>query len=344
MSLKNLNAIKTHKNLISKLSNRKIKNLFNDFEKQFELFQIKDKFAVAVSGGPDSLALVFLTTVFSIKYNLKAKFLIVDHKLRKESTYEAKRVKRVLGKFGIKIDLLTWNGKKPISNIQAAARKIRYNLLISKCKNLKISNLVIGHHVDDLFENFFIRMMRGSGLKGLTSLEKKTTINSINILRPLLNFDKKNLEFISSHVFNFFVKDPSNENSDFKRIKVRKIISNFRESGLEKDKLFLTLKNLKSSDSAIKFYIEQNKKLNSLFDKKNRTIFLNRNFFIQPYEVVFRSFSDCLTDISGRYFSARGKKIDNILQLIKKDALKKVTLSGCIVKKVNQTVIIMEEH
>ena len=115
-------------------------------------------------------------------------------------------------------------------------------------------------------------------------------------------------------------------------------------SGLEKDKLFLTLKNLKSSNKAITFYTEQNKKINSYLDKKSDKLFLNKIFFDQPYEVVFRSFSDSLKTIGKKYFSARGKKIDNILLKIKKDTLKKETLAGCIVKKVEQTVIISKEY
>ena len=170
MSLKNLNVIKTPEKLFFKLSNRKIISLFKEFENNFK---INESFAVAVSGGPDSLALAFLTRVFSIKYNLKSKYFIVDHKLRKESTQEAKKVKKILNKYGIKLEILSWIGKKPVNNIQSKSRKKRYDLLFSKCKSLKISNLIIGHHQDDLFENFFIRMIRGSGLKGLTSLEKK---------------------------------------------------------------------------------------------------------------------------------------------------------------------------
>ena len=240
--------------------------------------------------------------------------------------------------------MLTWRGKKPKSNIQSLAREKRYNLLFSKCKNLKISNLIVGHHLDDLFENFFIRMIRGSGLKGLTSLQKKTTVNEIKLIRPLLNFEKANLEYISKHVFNFFVKDPSNENVNFKRIKIRKIMSQFETSGLKKDKLLLTLKNLKTSNKTIKFYTEQNKRTNSFFDTKNKMLILNENFFNKPYEIVFRSFSDCLQLIGKRYFTARGKKIDNILKIIEKNALKKETLAGCIIKKVNQTVIIIKEY
>ncbi len=341
MSLKNLNATKTHKNLLSKLSNNRIKNLFKVFEKNFE---IKQNFAVAVSGGPDSLALAFLTKVFSTKYNLSCKYFIVDHKLRKESTNEAKKVQKILSNFGIKATVLTWNGRKPTSNIQSLARKKRYDLLFSKCKSYKIHNLILGHHLDDLFENFFIRMARGSGLKGLTSLEKKTSFDGINLIRPLLDFEKKKLEFISSYVFNFFIKDPYNDNINFKRIKIRKIIDEFKKSGIEKDKLFLTLKNLKSSNEAIIFYSEKNKKMNSVLDKKNKKLILNKNFFNQPYEVLFRSFSDSLKIIGGRYYSTRGKKIDNILEMIHKNSLKKETLARCIVKRVNQTVIISKEY
>ena len=115
------------------------------------------------------------------------------------------------------------------------------------------------------------------------------------------------------------------------------------KSGLEKDKLFLTLNNLRSSNNTVKFYIEQNKKDNSFFDKKNNKLFLNEIFFKQPHEVVLRSFSDFLRIIGGNYFSARGKKIEYVLEKIDKDTLKKETLAGCIIKKINQTVIISKE-
>ena len=341
MSLKNLNVIKTPKNLRLKLSNKKIQRLFNTFEKNFN---IQEAFIVAVSGGPDSLALAFLTKIYSIKYNLSCRYFIVDHKLRRESTDEAKKVKKILNDFDIKTEILTWNGKKPSKNIQSLARKKRYDLLFSKCKKFKISNLIIGHHLDDLFENFFIRMIRGSGLKGLVSLEKNTKLASINLIRPLLDFEKKDLEFISNHVFNFFVNDPSNEDNKYQRIKIRNIISEFKKNGLDKDKLFLTLKNLKKSNQALIFYIEQNKELNSFLYKNNRELVLNENFFNHPYEVVFRSLTDSLKIIGDKYNFTRGKKNDLILDKIKKNTLKKETLAGCVIKKVNQTVIITKEY
>ena len=131
MSLKNLNANKIHRVLQKKIINKKIKHLFNLFEKQL---RIREKFAVAVSGGPDSLALAFLAKIYSIKNKLDIKFFIVDHKLRKESSDEAKKVKKLLKTFNINSEILSWNGKKPKKNIQSIARKKRYELLFSKCK------------------------------------------------------------------------------------------------------------------------------------------------------------------------------------------------------------------
>jgi tRNA(Ile)-lysidine synthase len=341
MSLKNLNVIKIPKILKKKLLDKKVNKLLNSFEKEFD---IQDKFIVAISGGPDSMALAFLTKIYSIKNKVNCKYFIVDHKLREESTQEAKKVKKILNKFNINSEILSWYGKKPSKNIQALARKKRYELLFSKCSELKIKNLVVGHHIDDLFENFFIRMIRGSGLKGLVSLEKKKRLNKFNLLRPLLNFDKKDLEYISNHVFNFFIKDPSNENTKYTRIRVRKLISEFKDNGFEKSKLILTLKNLKKSNKALSFYVEENKKLNSVFFKDQNELIINKNYFDQPYEVVFRSFSDSIKLIGEGHNAARGKKIDYILDKIRDNSLKKATLGGCVIKKVNQTVIITKEY
>ena len=340
MSLKNLNANKIHSVLKKKLINKKIKYLFNIFEKEL---RIKEKFAVAVSGGPDSLALAFLSKIYSIKNKLAVKFFIVDHKLRKKSSQEAKKVKNLLKALNINSEILTWNGKKPNKNIQSIARKKRYELLFSKCKKYKTNNLLLGHHLDDLYENFFIRIIRGSGLKGLSSLEKTNQISNINLIRPLLAFDKSDLIFISKHVFNFFVVDPSNKDFKYTRVRIRSFIDELKKEGFDKNKLFLTIKNLRGSNKTLLFYVEQNKRLNSFLNQKKNELILNENFFKNPYEVIFRSLMDSIKIIGGKYNTVRGKKIDNILNKIQNNVLIKETLGGCIIKKLNQTVIISKE-
>ena len=140
MSLKNLSVRKKIPKIYkSRLLNKRVNQIFKKFEKTFK---IDNNFIVAVSGGSDSLALAFLTKVYALKKNLNPKYVIVDHKLRKESTYEANKVKKILKSLKINSDILTWKGKKPINNIQSFARNKRYELLFSKCKKLKISNLV----------------------------------------------------------------------------------------------------------------------------------------------------------------------------------------------------------
>ena len=341
MSLKNLSVNKIPKLLKNKLLNKRIESLYRLFEKKFN---IKNDFIVAVSGGPDSLALAFLTKIYSIKHRINCKYYIIDHKLRKESSDEAKKVKKTLRSFSIYSKILVWKGAKPSKNIQSIARQKRYELLFKECNKFKINTLILGHHFDDLLENFFIRIIRGSGLKGLISLDKKVQINKINLIRPLLDFKKEDLIFLSSKVFNYFVNDPSNENIKYTRTRIRKIITDLQENGFSKDKLFLTIKNLKSSDQAILFAVDLNKKRNTFFRTKEIELILSKNFFYNPYEVIFRSFSDCIKLVGKMSNPVRGKKLDSILEKIEKNKLIKETLGGCIIKNVNQTVIISKER
>ena len=199
---------------------------------------VNEDFAVAVSGGPDSLALAFLAKIYSIKKKLSLKILIVDHKLRPESTKEANITKQLLKKISINADILNWKGKKPSKNVQSIARKKRYELLFRKCDKYKIKYILLGHHQDDLLENFFIRILRGSGLKGLISLDKKNKIEDKNLLRPLLDEKKENLIFISKNVFNFYIEDPTNKDEKYKRIMIRGLIKKLQEDGLDKKKDF----------------------------------------------------------------------------------------------------------
>ena len=339
MSLKN-SSVKIPKLLADKFKNKKIKSIYNNFEKSIS---IQNNFIVAVSGGADSLALSFLAKIYSIKKNLKAKYFIIDHKIRSESTLEAKSVKKILKTANIKANVLTWKGKKPVKNIQSIARKKRYELLFSECKKLSIKNILLAHQQDDLFENFFIRILRGSGLKGLVSLNKKTKIEDINILRPLLDVKKKDLLFITKFVFNDFIDDPSNYDEKFLRTRVRKILTLLESEGLNNKKFYKSIQNLQYSDKTIKFYIDKNLKENSFFSAENKQSILSENFFAQPHEVVFRSFSNVLRAIGKKYYSVRGKKIERIIEKIQKNTYLRATLGGCIVEKVNHSVIISKE-
>ena len=341
MSLKNLSAeIKIPKFLKDKLFNNKINQIYKRFEKDLN---INEDFVVGVSGGPDSLALSFLTKIYAIKKRLKPRFFIVDHRLRIDSSKEAKFVKKLLKKLSINAEILILKGKKPSKNIQSFARVKRYELLFKKCDEYKIKNIILGHHQDDLFENFFIRLLRGSGLKGLISLDQKIKIEDKYLFRPLLNQEKKDLIYVSKQVFNFFLEDPTNYEDKYLRIRIRKLIKDLEINGLDKRKFKKTINNLKSSNDVVNYYVNQNLIVNSSSVDKSKKLILNENFFMQPSEVVFRSFSQSLKIVSNKYYPARGKKIDIIIRDIKNNQSLKKTLGGCIIEKFNQTVIISEE-
>ena len=342
MSLKNLSAAKKIPKLLrNKLDNKRINQVYKRFEKSLS---INKDFIVAVSGGPDSLALAFLAKIYSIKKRLLAKFFIVDHKLRSESTKEAKKVQRILKKNLINSKILNWVGKKPSKNVQSIARNKRDELLFVESDRFKINNILLGHQQNDLFENFFIRMLRGSGLKGLISLDKKNEINGKNLLRPLINEKKEDLVFIAKHVFNFYVKDPSNDDEKYQRIKIRKLIEELEKKGLDKKKFGKTIKNLKHSNNVVNYYVDQNLKKNTFFLKKKEKLILKKEYFEQPFEVIFRSLSESINLIGKRHYSVRGKKLDKIISNIEKNRMYKQTIGGCIVEKVNQTIIISKEH
>ena len=277
MSQKNLNVSnKTHRLLLNKLKDKRTFQVYKKFE---ESLNINENFIVAVSGGADSLALSFFSKIYSIKKKLNIKYYIVDHKLRNDSTDESKIVKNKLKKYLINLEILTWYGKKPKRNIQSIARDRRYGLIINKAKKFKINNILLGHHIDDLFENFFIRILRGSGLNGLISLDKKTKIEKINLIRPLLNISKQDLIYISKYIFGSYVSDPSNENDEFKRVRVRKFLKQLQLEGLDRKKFHLTIKNLKFANETIKFYTEKNLKNNVSFMENNNFAILKESFF-----------------------------------------------------------------
>ncbi len=342
MSPKNLNVSKkTHKFLLNKLKDKVIFRIYNRFEKNLNL---NENFIVAVSGGSDSLALSFLSKIYSIRKHLKVKYVHVDHKLRANSTKEAKYVKILFKKLSSNLEVLNWIGKKPKSNIQSIARDKRYELLIKKSKRLKINNILFGHHKDDLIENFFIRILRGSGLNGMVSFDKKTTQQKINLIRPLLNFSKKDLEDITKRVFKSYIDDPSNQDDAFQRVKIRNFVKNLKLEGLDKDKFNLTIKNLKFANDSIKYFVKQNLKSNSTISNNNKFIILNKDFFNQPEEIVFRSFTEVIKIVGKRYYPVRGKKVNKLINQIENNNSFKTTLGNCLIKKVNNSIILLKEH
>ncbi len=346
MKKKSLNAKKKiHKKLLTNLKNPLINKIYQDFDNFISLNLNKSNFSVALSGGSDSLALAYFSKCYSIFNNVKVKYYHVDHKLRKESSAEAKKLKFLLKNFDINCKILSWDGKKPKANIQSIARIKRYKLIYNKCKKDKINFLFIAHHIDDLYENFIIRLLRGSGLKGLVSFsEIKTTYKKkLKILRPLIIHKKIDLNYVVKKVFNFKFEDPSNKNINFKRIRIRKLIDELKSEGLDLKKLRLTINNLSDSNLTINHYVNKNIRENSKYNSLKKNYILNIDFFKQPHEIIFRSLNNLLKKIGNKYYSPRGKSLSMIISKFVSGEIKKINISGCIVEKINNSFVIYKE-
>tara|TARA_B100000401_G_C52541716_1_gene594155 strand:- start:339 stop:689 length:351 start_codon:yes stop_codon:yes gene_type:complete len=114
--------------------------------------------------------------------------------------------------------------------------------------------------------------------------------------------------------------------------------------GLDKNKFNLTIKNLKFANESIKFFVEKNLKDNSKIINYNNSMILNNYFFYQPEEVVFRSLAEVLKIVGKKYYPVRGKKIDKLIGLMKNNKTFKATLGNCILKRVNNSIIVSKEH
>jgi tRNA(Ile)-lysidine synthase len=172
----------------------------------------------AVSGGPDSLALLLLLRETMPNRVVAA---TVDHALRPESADEAQYVQRFCKDMHVPHVILS-PAEKISGNIQSAARHARYALLAQAAEQHDCQYIATAHHADDQLETVLMRIARGSGVDGLSAIRSTNG----KILRPLLGFTKDELISICATAGLNPVVDPSNENTDFERVAMRNWLTN----------------------------------------------------------------------------------------------------------------------
>tara|TARA_B110000967_G_scaffold153879_1_gene158443 strand:+ start:1315 stop:2355 length:1041 start_codon:yes stop_codon:yes gene_type:complete len=339
MSKKDLSVLNLKKfNLNSKTS-----LIYSNFKSYLEKFIKKKTYLVALSGGPDSLALTALSKIYSNDKKNKIFFVLVDHGIRSNSSKEAQAVKSLLKKKKIQLNILK-NREKINKNIQSHARDIRYKLLLDFCKKNKIKFILTGHHRDDQIETFLIRLSRGSGIQGLSSMKKVSTINNkIKLIRPLLDEKKKDLNILAKRYFGKIFKDPSNTNQKYLRTKIRELAKQFEKSGIKNDQIISSINNLGVTRDTLNNYIAR-VEISCIKKKKNfLTISLN-NFLLENNEIQLKVLSNCIKNVSKNYYPPRAKKILNLLTRVRSDRNLKATLGGCIIQKIKNNLVICKEE
>jgi len=184
-------------------------------------FEPRPLIAVAVSGGPDSMALALLAGRWARERAGEAWALIVDHGLRPESAAEAQTVAAWLAARHIPHAVLIWRGPKPATGIQEAARAARYRLLGEWCAARGCLHLLLAHHREDQAETVLIRRRAGSGIDGLAGMAAVRELPQIRFVRPFLGVAKARLAALLDAEGQEFLRDPSNRNPLFERSRLR---------------------------------------------------------------------------------------------------------------------------
>ena len=305
-----------------------LSNIFQRFKNKLDRLN-KKSYTVAVSGGPDSLALVALTKAYSYTKKVKFKYVLVDHNIRKNSAQEAKQVKNLLKKNKINLNIIL-NKKKIISNIQGQARNTRYEILSKYCKKNKINTLLTAHNLEDQVETFFIRLSRGSGLRGLAAMDSLSKINNkLSLYRPLLDVKKIFLIKISKISFGKYFKDPSNINLKYLRTKIRSLKKPLKNSGIEYDQIIKSINNLALSKVTLDGYFSKIFK-DIIKTNKNEILVNFKKFKELNKEVKIAVINESIKRLKNNYYNPRSKKVDNLIKNIEKSNFKKSTLGGCI--------------
>ena len=205
-------------------------------------FEARPLIAVAVSGGPDSMALAILADRWARRRGGQAWALTVDHRLRPESAAEARMVSDWLAARAIAHEVLVWAAEKPASGIQEAARAARYRLLAGWCRARGCLHLLTAHHREDQAETHLIRRRAGSGSDGLAGMSTVRELPGLRLVRPLLHVPKARLAALLAAERQPFLSDPSNQNPAFERSRLRQDRDALGGAGL--DRLSAELRDL----------------------------------------------------------------------------------------------------
>jgi tRNA(Ile)-lysidine synthase len=228
------------------ISGTEAKNLFSDLESSPGLL-------LAVSGGPDSTALLFLAARWAKSLEQKPKLLAatVDHGLRKESKREAADVAKLAKKLGVPHRILNWTGKKPTAGIQQNARQARYALLAEAARKAGAAHIVTAHTLDDQAETVLMRMARGSGIGGLAGMARRSRLDGIVLARPFLDIAKVRLVATLKAANISYAEDASNTDPKYTRARLRPLMTTLVSEGLDARRLAILAARLRRADSAL---------------------------------------------------------------------------------------------
>ena len=207
---------------------------------------------LAVSGGPDSTALLLMAAEWAARRETTwIAAATVDHGLRPASAAEAASVAQLCERLGVPHRTLVWAGAKPSTRVQEIAREARYRLLADRARTIGAGTIVTAHHADDQAETVLFRLMRGSGVAGLSGMAPMSERDGISIARPLLGVAKSALIAFARARGVAFVEDPSNADPRYARTRLRRLIAGLAAEGLDSGGLTRLARRAAEADEAL---------------------------------------------------------------------------------------------
>ncbi len=304
---------------------------FSDFIAKYK----NTKMAVAVSGGVDSMCLLYW--LHDIGADIVC--LHVNHKLRAEADIETEYVADTCKKLNIPCKIFYWDGEKPEKGLEAAAREARYKMMTDYCHENNIEYLVTAHQSDDQIETFLMNLSRGSGLYGLAAMLPESTRNGLKILRPLLNVSREEIKkYCEDNNIKYFV-DSMNSDEHYTRVKIRKnrhILND--ELGISDARILLAIQNLSRTREWMDKYIESRVEI---VIRSWGALFISSFLFDEAEEIRLKFLGTLIQKIGGDIYPVRLNSLQMALSKLGADC--KFTLGHCTIRRLNDRILIVPE-
>src|SRR6266496_4226811 len=258
----------------SPISAQNAKRLFADWK-------AAPAIVLAVSGGPDSIALMWLAARWrsTLARGPRLIAVTVDHGLRSEAAAEAREVKRLARSLDLPHRTLRWTGPKPTTGLPAAARAARYRLLAQAARASGATHILTAHTRDDQAETLLMRMLRGSGIAGLAAMARESERDGLLLARPFLDISKSQLIATLEKAKVGFADDPTNRDTSFTRPRLRTLMPILAAEGGDTRNLVRLASRLARANAAVEVLVDGAERYLALRDRQGLHSELNARTF-----------------------------------------------------------------
>jgi tRNA(Ile)-lysidine synthase len=243
-----------------------------DAKRLFAGFKAAPAIVLAVSGGPDSVALMWLMARWrrALADGPRLVAVTVDHRLRAEAAREAREVKRLARALELPHRTMRWAGDKPKTGVPAAARAVRYRLLAQAARSVGATHILTAHTRDDQAETLLMRLLRGSGIAGLSAMARESARDGVVLARPLLTISKSRLIATLNKAKIAFTDDPTNRDTAFTRPRLRALLPLLAAEGGDARGLARLASRLARANAAVEVLADGAERYLALKDQATR--------------------------------------------------------------------------